>query len=482
VRFIIPVLVGAIIGYITNWLAIKMLFRPYEEKRIFGIHIPFTPGLIPKERSRIAKKVGEVVGDYLLSPEVIMNWLCEKDLEGHIRKWIESNVNSLKVQDKPLKEFIDNHIKILDNIKDKIAFFVFVQIQGDRFKEKVKASIQSYLLPKSMDCIYEFMDKKMESSIYEMLNSDETKNLLKDVMENKLSNLAKDERSLKESIPLDTKQGIENYVKGQNEHIANIIRDMLDDPNVEVKVKTSINNLVSQYMNKIVSLFIGPELISNKVYAKIKEYAHEPEFNEKVTDVLMIVMDKIMENKISSLAAEVMSKLSQEKMMNVSSKIIDVVSKEENISKIVDIIGRNIKGKEMEIQNSLLSILTEEIEMFLSSENLYEKIYVTVDNIVEYMANKPISSIFKFMDTSIVSEITDLCINVLNRFIENRLPQLLKLLDVSTIVEEEINGYDVAFAEELIFQIAQKELKAITWLGGLLGAIIGLLTPILQMR
>ena len=86
------------------------------------------------------------------------------------------------------------------------------------------------------------------------------------------------------------------------------------------------------------------------------------------------------------------------------------------------------------------------------------------------------------MDTSIVSEITDLCINVLNRFIENRLPQLLKLLDVSTIVEEEINGYDVAFAEELILQIAQKELKAITWLGGLLGAIIGLLTPILQMR
>ena len=42
-KIIIPVFVGAIIGYITNWLAIKMLFRPHGEKKIFGIKLPFTP-------------------------------------------------------------------------------------------------------------------------------------------------------------------------------------------------------------------------------------------------------------------------------------------------------------------------------------------------------------------------------------------------------------------------------------------------------
>ena len=49
-KLIIPIIVGAIIGYFTNWLAIKMLFRPHYEKKIFGIKIPFTPGLIPKEK------------------------------------------------------------------------------------------------------------------------------------------------------------------------------------------------------------------------------------------------------------------------------------------------------------------------------------------------------------------------------------------------------------------------------------------------
>ncbi|CCQ97618.1 hypothetical protein CULT_680005 [[Clostridium] ultunense Esp] len=45
-KFIIPILLGATIGYITNWIAIKMLFRPHYEKKIFNIHVPFTPGLI----------------------------------------------------------------------------------------------------------------------------------------------------------------------------------------------------------------------------------------------------------------------------------------------------------------------------------------------------------------------------------------------------------------------------------------------------
>ena len=77
-KIIIPIIVGAIIGYFTNWLAIKMLFRPHYEKRIFGYKLPFTPGLIPKERYRIAKSIGETVGVYLLSPDTIIEELSTR--------------------------------------------------------------------------------------------------------------------------------------------------------------------------------------------------------------------------------------------------------------------------------------------------------------------------------------------------------------------------------------------------------------------
>lgn len=62
---------GALIGYITNDIAVRMLLRPYEEKRIFGRRVPFTPGLIAKERGRIARAIREVLDSELLSAEVL---------------------------------------------------------------------------------------------------------------------------------------------------------------------------------------------------------------------------------------------------------------------------------------------------------------------------------------------------------------------------------------------------------------------------
>ncbi|NPA51290.1 MAG: DUF445 family protein, partial [Aquificae bacterium] len=67
--FIIPPLLGAFIGYITNWLAIKMLFRPYEEKYLFGIKLPFTPGLIPKRRKEIAESIAKTIEEHILPAE-----------------------------------------------------------------------------------------------------------------------------------------------------------------------------------------------------------------------------------------------------------------------------------------------------------------------------------------------------------------------------------------------------------------------------
>ena len=46
--FLLGPIIGGVIGYSTNWLAIKMMFRPHKAKYIFGMKIPFTPGLMPK--------------------------------------------------------------------------------------------------------------------------------------------------------------------------------------------------------------------------------------------------------------------------------------------------------------------------------------------------------------------------------------------------------------------------------------------------
>ena len=67
IHYLIGPAVGAVIGYITNDLAIKMLFRPRKAVYIGTLHVPFTPGLIPSQQGRIAKSIGEVVSRQLLN-------------------------------------------------------------------------------------------------------------------------------------------------------------------------------------------------------------------------------------------------------------------------------------------------------------------------------------------------------------------------------------------------------------------------------
>lgn len=71
--FIFMIVIGAVIGAATNHLAIKMLFRPYKPYYLFGKQLPFTPGLIPKRRDEVAKQVGVMVMEHLLTPEGIKN-------------------------------------------------------------------------------------------------------------------------------------------------------------------------------------------------------------------------------------------------------------------------------------------------------------------------------------------------------------------------------------------------------------------------
>jgi uncharacterized membrane protein YheB (UPF0754 family) len=67
--YVTPPVAGAIIGYFTNDIAIKMLFRPYRAIYIGGRKLPFTPGLIPSNQERLAKRISDTIMGSLLTPE-----------------------------------------------------------------------------------------------------------------------------------------------------------------------------------------------------------------------------------------------------------------------------------------------------------------------------------------------------------------------------------------------------------------------------
>jgi uncharacterized membrane protein YheB (UPF0754 family) len=71
--YVSPPVLGGIIGYFTNDIAIKMLFRPYQAIYIAGRRVPFTPGLIPRNQERLALNISKTIMGSLLTPQELQN-------------------------------------------------------------------------------------------------------------------------------------------------------------------------------------------------------------------------------------------------------------------------------------------------------------------------------------------------------------------------------------------------------------------------
>ena len=86
--WILPPLLGALIGYVTNRIAIKMLFRPLNPKRLFGVRVPLTPGVIPRNRYDLARTIARMVSEQLLSPQALKEQLDSPEFRRNLTTWI----------------------------------------------------------------------------------------------------------------------------------------------------------------------------------------------------------------------------------------------------------------------------------------------------------------------------------------------------------------------------------------------------------
>lgn len=125
--YIIAPLLGGVIGYITNDIAIRMLFRPHTAKYLFGVHIPFTPGIIPKEKGRIAEAIGGVISENLMNKEVLERYLLSEEMIAKVRSAAEEFIATQKKSNETLAEFLGHYLSqeeirsISENVNQSIT-------------------------------------------------------------------------------------------------------------------------------------------------------------------------------------------------------------------------------------------------------------------------------------------------------------------------------------------------------------------------
>ena len=108
--YVIAPLLGGVIGYITNDIAIRMLFRPHKAKYVMGVHIPFTPGIIPKEKGRIADAIGGVISENLMNKEVLQRYLLSDDMVKKVRSAVEEFISTQQHNGETVRDFLCHYL------------------------------------------------------------------------------------------------------------------------------------------------------------------------------------------------------------------------------------------------------------------------------------------------------------------------------------------------------------------------------------
>lgn len=140
--FIAPLL-GGLIGYITNDIAIRMLFRPHKAKYLFGIHIPFTPGIIPKEKGRIAEAIGGVISENLMNNEVLEKYLLSDEMIGKVRSAVEGFISTQQQNQESVARFLGHYLSkdeidsIAQNINQSITEQTYEKLADSSVGDKV---------------------------------------------------------------------------------------------------------------------------------------------------------------------------------------------------------------------------------------------------------------------------------------------------------------------------------------------------------
>ena len=492
--YIIGALIGAVIGYITNWLAIKMLFRPREAKYIFGMKLPFTPGLIPKEKSRIANKVGETVGTHLLNSDSLSKALKDDKIKAKFNEVAKEKINQVINSNSTLEESLkntlgENYYALKGNMIDNIAKTILESIQEEEFKNKVKFYIVDSIkerLNKNPEKIIDFINSnKFREVIINTLEEEKTRDIIGKALLKEVKTLEKEDLTIEEVIPENIKPYIEEYVKSQKDTLVDIIKNLLRDDEVSHKIKSAINDNIPS----IVSMFLSGDVIYGKLVSLVDKSLSEEENKEYICDAALAFVHESMKKKVS----DVINNVGEEKLEVISDALGDKISKklntEENIDSIISKL--NCKISSFNSYEEIIKVLFNDYENILI-DNIDSMISQIVNN--NQLSGEISKIIEKVFDKFLQNSLNDICYNkqnlensimsildnLYNDFVENKSAKVLEIVDISSIVEEQINAFEVDYAEEIIIGIANKELKAITWLGALLGGILGILSPLLS--
>ncbi|MBC1966759.1 DUF445 domain-containing protein [Listeria welshimeri] len=363
--------IGGFIGAMTNYIAIRMLFRPYKALYLFNKRVPFTPGLIPKRRDELAEHIGKVVVSHLLTEDAIRARLLEENLQKEITETVAKMFHEKMQLETTPNELL--HQLGYENAEDRSISWLETVLEKE---------------------INHFLTIKKTSQMNEL-------------------------------IPAMLEKELETKLPHVTERITSKLTLFIASEEGKLQIKMMLQKFFEEHgkMGSMARMFINVESFSEKIQQE-------------------------------------------------GAKLINQEDTKNLINQLLTTEWKNFEAKELQelIPTEKQAHLAEQLTSEIIQAFPHDKIF-----------NQPVQVILRDYEVMIKSKIIPFAVERMLDFVATHSADIVERMDLAKLVETQIATFSLPEIEKLVVEISGRELKMITYLGGILGGFIGVIQGILAI-
>lgn len=458
-------LVAGVVGYVTNKIAIKMLFRPYEPKW----YTLGWQGIVPKTRPKLAVKISEIVGQKLLAHDDFLYALENNDIKTKIHNIIAEKLKTLNAKDihalirlSSLEDKIIDNKEVINNILNNAAvsvvdIFLNKKIDINSFREPVFQLVKNFNLEKAID-------EQLEKTINSFLSEDKT---LQDILP---QDILKRKNDLVEYLTITIMANIRRL--GKNDMVKAVLaQKVVNFKDSMLSSASGMDILKAGFIN----LFLSNEKIEQIVENELPHITEDLSTNPVIYKNIYKTIEDEIDNLLKKPVNEVMVKLGFSDNHDI---VLYIKSHFVTNTNILDKVSALILDKLYQYSN----LTIKEILMLLNID-IYKFIKIDVMDILNAENYKTVKSNMINKFTAFISnnynKIADVITELAVKLIKSNLKYALNAVNIEKIVKDKINALPLPEVENILFSFMKEHFKWINILGFFIGFVIGLVQALM---
>ncbi|HET9528365.1 MAG TPA: DUF445 family protein [Pyrinomonadaceae bacterium] len=504
------VIVATIHGYGAAWLAIWMLFHPYQSVKLFGVTV-WPQGMIPRHREKLAQSIGNAVGNELVSQQTVFDAMFETSFfQRKVEDFVGSYTNELLARVYP--SFLDAlpaHVRapILDTISAlqyRLAEYIADMLRSEETAEAIERFVGKQvdgLLERnfgdlvnneSTDKALDFVQQKLQGYI-----ADESfRQRVGEFVSGRLDELSRSHATLAETVTPETigfiKERIDQEVPPIVHHLADIATSQTTRKQIGALIKLEVDQYYEQ-LSLFKKIFISRErihrevddLVNKTLPKRIEEYLRGPAFEQEAEGFLNATIDNVMNRPLSQLIGQFDAHKFDELKAQITARLVEILRSETLSGSIADHFSDAIDRLRPQTLGSVLQqvdpksaehvkqLLTRSLLSLLAREDTARTINAILSAQIERLLIAPIGRLGDHVSENAMERASSALVERITMAARERLPVAIAEFDVGGLVRKKVSDYPIEKLEELVLSVAQHHLKTIELFGAIIGFFIG---------